>query len=103
MTYENEKDISEKTLSYNRTTGTISQVFKPNLVQTHAKIKVKVKPPPRSSSTEHHATKAHGGAEAQLHAFQTPALDGSERPAPRPGHPTPREKNPGNHCTESMG
>jgi hypothetical protein len=38
--YENEKDITEKILNYNRAIAIINQKFKPNLVKIHTRTRV---------------------------------------------------------------
>jgi hypothetical protein len=38
--YENEKDITEKIANFNQAMGVINQVFKPNLIQKHTRIRV---------------------------------------------------------------
>jgi hypothetical protein len=42
--------------------------------------------------------KVYGGVDVQIHIFLTSALVGGEWSASRPGHFTPREKAPDNHC-----
>jgi hypothetical protein len=47
--------------------------------------------------TENHAKKVYWGAEVQLHAFLTSAIDGGEWSASRPYRFTPTERAPGTH------
>jgi hypothetical protein len=51
----------------------------------------------RLSLFKHHAMKAYGGVNVQIHIFLTSALAGGEWSASRPGRFTPGQKAPGTH------